>query len=144
MASGPRKPKPPPTPKPGSRFDTLDQRAKDVEGVTATTRITGEAASTAPSLNTLTTPAKNQRADLRLRMLQQHKLEFETHQFKVWEQTGRRPSLQKLLDEATAIMAFVLSEESGITVEASLIGETLSDAVIRRLTTKPKKAQGGK
>jgi DNA-binding protein H-NS len=137
MASNIRKPKG----KPETRFEALEQRHQDVEAVTALTKTLGEAASTAQSQNTLTTPAKNQRADLRLRMLQHHKLVFEAHQYKVWEGTGRRPSLQKMLDEATAIMAFVLSEESGITAEASLLGETLSDSVIRRLSAKPKKGQ---
>ena len=141
MASLPRRTKPP---KAGSRFDTLGERAREVDDVTSTTKTTGEAASTAPSRNTLTAPAKNQRARFQMRMLQEHKLVFEAHQYKVWTQTGRGPSLQKLLDEATAIMAFVLSEDSGITPEASLIGESLSDCVIRHLTTKPKKTTGRK
>lgn len=134
------------TPKTDSRFspEVLSQRHGDVEGVTGQTKALGEAASSAPSANILTAPAQNQRTALQLRMLQQHKLEFEAHQNRVWEDTGRRPSLQKLLDEATAIMVYVLSQESGIPGEASLRGESLSECVIRRLTLRVKAKPGGK
>lgn len=122
-----------------ARFGSLASRKQDVEAITSSTKAAGEAASSAPSANIRTRPAANQRAHLNMRMLQVHKLEFEDYLYKVWISTGKRPSLQKMLDEATAIMHYVLG--SSIPGEADLAGKSLSEYVISQLRGNRKRAR---